>query len=77
MADDLWGEHLPAAAVAGAMPGCCCKEPLQMPAHRAQGLVLTCKEKLLHYYAKFDFANEGVSTSTHGGVVWYQMRLRF
>ena len=42
-----------------------------------KGLVLTCKEKLLHYYAKFDFANEGVSTSTHGGVVWYQMRLRF
>ena len=48
-----------------------------MPAHRAQGLVLTCKEKLLHYYAKFGFVNEGVSGSTHGGVVWYQMRLRF
>ena len=42
-----------------------------------KGLVLTCKEKLLHYYAKFGFANEGVSGSTHGGVVWYQMRLRF
>ena len=44
--------------------------------HR-KGLVLTCKEKLLHYYAKFGFVNEGVSGSTHGGVVWYQMRLRF
>ena len=42
-----------------------------------RGLVLTCKEKLLHYYAKFGFVNEGVSGSTHGGVVWYQMRLRF
>lgn len=42
-----------------------------------KGLVLTCKEKLLHYYAKFGFVNEGVSASTHGGVVWYQMRLRF
>ena len=42
-----------------------------------KGLVLTCKEKLLHYYAKFGFVNEGVSSSTHGGVVWYQMRLRF
>jgi GNAT superfamily N-acetyltransferase len=42
-----------------------------------KGLVLTCKEKLLHYYAKFGFVNEGVSGSTHGGVVWYQMRLRF
>ena len=31
----------------------------------------------LAYYAKFGFANEGVSVSTHGGVVWYQMRLRF
>ena len=42
-----------------------------------KGVVLTCKEKLLHYYAKFGFVNEGVSGSTHGGVVWYQMRLRF
>ena len=47
---------------------------------RAQGrkvLVLTCKEKLVHYYAKFGFVSEGVSGSTHGGVVWYQMRLKF
>lgn len=42
-----------------------------------KGLVLTCKEKLLHYYAKFGFINEGVSSSTHGNVLWYQMRLTF
>lgn len=42
-----------------------------------KGLVLTCKDKLLHYYAKFGFVNEGVSGSTHGNVVWYQMRLTF
>ena len=42
-----------------------------------RGLVLTCKDRLLAYYAKFGFVNEGVSVSTHGGVVWYQMRLRF
>lgn len=42
-----------------------------------QGVVLTCKEKLLHYYAKFGFENEGLSTSEHGGAVWYQMRLTF
>lgn len=42
-----------------------------------QGLVLTCKKKLLHYYAKFGFKNEGLSTSEHGGAVWYQMRLTF
>ena len=42
-----------------------------------KGLVLTCKDKLVHYYAKFGFVSEGISVSTHGGVVWYQMRLTF
>lgn len=42
------------------------------------GLVLTCKDRLVHYYAKFGFLNEGVSgKSTHGGAVWNQMRLTF
>ena len=40
-----------------------------------KGCVLTCKEQLVHYYAKLGFVNEGVSGSTHGGVVWYAMRL--
>jgi len=42
-----------------------------------RGLVLTCKDAIVHYYAKFGFVNEGVSPSVHGGVVWYQMRLTF
>lgn len=42
---------------------------------KRKGLVLTCKEKLLHYYEKFGFENEGISQSVHGNVVWYQMRL--
>ena len=42
-----------------------------------KGLVLTCKDKLIHYYAKFGFENEGVSESTHGNVVWNKMRLTF
>ena len=42
-----------------------------------KGCVLTCKEKLLHYYGKLGFVNEGVSQSTHGGVAWYEMRLTF
>ena len=49
-------------------------------AARAQGrkgLVLTCKDALIHYYEKFGFINEGVSVSVHGNVVWYQMRLTF
>lgn len=42
-----------------------------------KGLVLTCKEAKLHYYAKFGFENEGVSCSEHGGALWYQMRITF
>lgn len=43
-----------------------------------KGLVLTCKEEKIGYYAKFGFVDEGVSpNSTHGGVVWHQMRLTF
>lgn len=42
-----------------------------------KGLVLTCKQKLVPYYAKFGFVNEGLSASVHGNVVWYQMRLTF
>ena len=43
-----------------------------------KGLVLTCKEKLVHYYANFGFKDEGVSDkSTHGNVEWHQMRLTF
>lgn len=40
-----------------------------------EGLVLTCKEKLIPYYSKFGFVNEGISESVHGNVTWYQMRL--
>ena len=49
-------------------------------AARAQGrrgVVLTCKEHLLPYYAKFGFVDEGLSASTHGGAGWHQMRLTF
>ena len=44
--------------------------------HR-KGIVLTCKERLIPFYSKFGFQNEGVSESVHGNVVWYQMRLTF
>lgn len=49
----------------------------QARAQGRKGLVLTCKEALLHYYGKFGFVSEGVSRSTHGDVLWYQMRLTF
>lgn len=42
-----------------------------------KGIVLTCKEKLIHFYGKLGFVDEGVSDSEHGGVVWHEMRLTF
>ena len=42
-----------------------------------KGLVLTCKVRMIPFYAKFGFRDEGVSGSTHGNVVWHQMRLSF
>lgn len=42
------------------------------------GVVLTCKDKLVNYYSKFGFVNEGITEkSEHGGVAWNQMRLVF
>ena len=43
-----------------------------------QGLVLTCKDRLVSYYEGFGFVNEGISAdSAHGGAQWYQLRLDF
>ena len=47
-------------------------------AQSRKGLVLTCKNRLISYYASFGFVDEGVTEeSVHGGVVWNQMRLKF
>lgn len=45
--------------------------------HGRKGLILTCKDRLIHYYAKFGYQNLGVSASVHGGAVWYDMLLEF
>lgn len=42
-----------------------------------RGLILTCKDRLIHYYEKFGYKNMGVSASVHGGAVWYDMLLEF
>lgn len=42
-----------------------------------KGLVLTCKDRLVGFYARFGYQDEGISDSTHGNVVWHQMRLTF
>lgn len=41
------------------------------------GVVLTCKERLVSFYASLGFEDEGLSSSTHGDVAWHQMRLTF
>lgn len=38
-------------------------------------VILTCKEEKISYYERFGFQNQGISASTHGGVVWYDMVL--
>jgi ribosomal protein S18 acetylase RimI-like enzyme len=42
-----------------------------------KGVILTCKERLIHYYEKFGYVNKGVSNSVHGGAEWYDMILEF
>lgn len=42
-----------------------------------RGVILTCKDKLIHYYSKFGFENKGISKSQHGGSVWYDMIIEF
>ena len=43
-----------------------------------KGVVLTCKDKLLPFYARLGFVDEGITDkSTHGNAVWHQMRIIF
>ena len=42
-----------------------------------KGIVLTCKDKLVSFYEKIGFVNEGLSESTHGNAIWYSMRIIF
>lgn len=38
-------------------------------------VILTCKERLVHYYESFGFENNGISNSAHGGAKWFDMTL--
>ncbi len=44
---------------------------------KRKGIVLICKDELISFYEQFGFVYEGVSSSTHGGVKWNNMRLVF
>lgn len=37
------------------------------------GVILTCKYQLIPFYKQFGFENLGISQSTHGGAIWYDM----
>ncbi|HML34579.1 GNAT family N-acetyltransferase [Sporomusa sphaeroides] len=36
-------------------------------------ITLTCKENLIHFYESHGYLNNGVSSSEHGGAIWYNM----
>lgn len=40
-----------------------------------ENVILTCKDKLVHYYEYFGFKNDGISNSQHGGAKWFDMTL--
>lgn len=40
-----------------------------------KGVILTCKEQKIHFYEKIGFTCYGVADSSHGGAVWYDMKL--
>ena len=42
-----------------------------------RGVTLTCLDEKIGFYETMGFKNEGVSDSSHGGVVWYNMILEF
>lgn len=42
-----------------------------------KGMILTCKQHLIPFYESFGYRNMGISDSTHGDVIWYDMILEF
>ena len=45
----------------------------QAKAKKRETITLTCKEDLISFYEKYNYLNNGISNSEHGGVVWYNM----
>ena len=55
----------------------CSAGPSPMQRLRAAGWCSPARTGSCTITLTFGFVSEGVSGSTHGGVVWYQMRLTF
>ncbi|KAB7665871.1 GNAT family N-acetyltransferase [Bacillus sp. B1-b2] len=41
--------------------------------HQRLSITLTCKKELISFYEKNGYTNQGVASSQHAGVVWYNM----
>ncbi|MFC3884977.1 GNAT family N-acetyltransferase [Bacillus songklensis] len=41
--------------------------------NKRETITLTCKENLIRFYENYGYLNIGVSSSEHGGVIWYNM----
>ncbi|NRD79746.1 GNAT family N-acetyltransferase [Bacillus sp. BRMEA1] len=41
--------------------------------HKRESVTLTCKEELIGFYENHGYVNKGISSSNHGGVIWYNM----
>lgn len=48
----------------------------QAKAEKRKGVVLTCLEEKIPFYEHLGFENQGLSSSIHGDVAWYQMMRR-
>ena len=42
---------------------------------KKETILLLCKRPLIAYYERIGFTHTGVSSSTHGGAEWHEMRL--
>lgn len=41
--------------------------------YKRETITLTCKENLIGFYESHGYLNNGVSSSEHGGAIWYNM----
>ncbi len=41
-----------------------------------KGIILTCKAHRIPFYRRLGFVMDGISSSAHGGALWYQMTWR-
>ncbi|KOR12624.1 GNAT family acetyltransferase [Staphylococcus carnosus] len=45
--------------------------------NQREGITLTCKASFIPFYEKYGYTNDGISTSEHGGVQWFNLIKQF